>query len=146
MKRGDFNIKSGYFEGLEGEIMSKIALKNKQDFQVPENYFRDLDFKIEKKVKQKNSKIITLRLPKLAGIAASIVIGMVLFWPNSVNSENLDLNTSIAYLNEEDFDSYSEEIYRNIDLSGESFEDNLDIINEEEIYLTEELIEEIYHE
>jgi len=144
MKRDDFKIKSGYFEDLEGEVMSKIALDQKQDFSVPKSYFEDLDHKIEKKFKEKSTKIITL--PKLIGVAASIAIAAVVFWPSSVLVEDFDLNTNIAYLNEEDFESYSQEIYSSIDLSGQSFDLSLDNLNEDEVYLTEELIEELYHE
>ena len=144
MKRGNFKIKSGYFEDLEGEIMSKIALDPKQDFRVPKSYFEDLDHEIKKKLKQKSTKIITLS--KLISVAASIAIAAVVFWPSSVLVGDFDLNTNIAYLNEEDFESYSQEIYSSIDLGGQTFDLNLDNLNEDEVYLTEELIEELYNE
>jgi hypothetical protein len=144
MKRDNFKIEPGYFEGLEGQIMSKIALDKSQPFALPENYFDGLDSKINKTVQTKSSKLI--RISKLTGIAASFVLGIILLWPNSEKSADFDIASSIAYLNEEDFDSYSDALYSNIDLSEQLFDLNLDNIKEDEFYLTDDLIEEIYYE
>ncbi|MFC4721268.1 hypothetical protein ACFO5O_02960 [Geojedonia litorea] len=130
IKPSGFKMPDNYLESFDERIFKKLETPNsisniiETGFKVPDNYFEALDDQLTSKLSAKNkTKVVSLISWKnalyVSGIAASIVLMVALFNPNSYQPTfgDLEITNIEDYIADEDF--------TNEDLASLFAEDNL---------------------
>lgn len=155
-----FKTPSGYFEGLESELLEKMKLsesledKKSSGFIAPEGYFDGLEDELLEKVTKNKPKVRKLFTKEVflyaASIAAIVIAFASTFYINPQNQtswENLELSVMESYIDENNIDFSTGEISNYIFQQGYVVDDaDLNKVNSEAMmeYLDENLEEPLY--
>lgn len=128
-KHPDFELPTGYFEGLHEEVMNRIGqmeanelpaqLTGKQPFSVPDGYFEGLPAKVMGKINTENRTYPTIKFHRrrtwtawasAAAIAAFVALGGLLWLPKNPSSNQgetaLSINEQMASLSDHAIEQY----------------------------------------
>ena len=114
IKENGFKVPEGYFDSLEGNIMSELKLKeqvNTSGFSTPHNYFEALEDHILDQVsEEKDIKVIKLFSRKGIVYASAIAAAVLLLFNLSIFGKSeewvIDNETVENYILDENIDSY----------------------------------------
>ncbi len=116
IKKTGFKTPDNYFESIDETILEKIASQKKiqniddPGFKVPYNYFDNVDKTILSQLNSdEKTKVIALfnkkNLYYIAGLAASLLIFVAIFFNNTTNEE-LSVDVVESYLENRNLTSY----------------------------------------
>lgn len=144
-KSTGFKTPDNYFESFESKVFDRLAKKEtikgleNHGFEAPKDYFDTLEERIFKKINEEDKLVIQFKSRKtfysIAGIAASLIILLAVFFNTSQSTEILSVEMVEAYLANSDLNSYElAQLLSDADLLEENFtiietnysEDNLE--------------------
>lgn len=114
IKSTGFKTPDNYFEGLDDKLLKRLSDNDSLDdikspgFKVPTDYFDSVEDKVFNEIN--NTPVVKLKSRKsfyyIAGIAASLVLMLAVFFNNEKQEESLSVEMVETYLQESDLDSY----------------------------------------